>query len=100
MSLMYCASNSNGSGWLVSFIYVYQNMLAMFSPWCQQYPKLHCDSSSTASKCCGQHKMYHPYETNQTILKYECILKKNQYPCIGPKTFIIDLLVVTKSEKT
>ena len=44
MSLMYCALNSNGSGWLASFIYVYQNMLAMFSPWCQQYPKLHCDS--------------------------------------------------------
>ena len=77
-------------------------MMAMFPPWGQQYPKLHRDSSSTAmGKCCGQHKMYHPYETNQTIFKYECIFKKkNQYPCIGPKTFIIELLVVTKSEKT
>ena len=64
MSLMYCALSSNGSGWIASFIYVYQNMLAMFSPWCQQYPKLHCDSSSTASKCCGQHKMYYPLKSN------------------------------------
>ena len=74
----------------------------MFPPWCQQYPKLHCDSSFTAmGKCCGQNKMYYPYETNQTIFKYECIfVKKIQYPNVQPKTSSIALLIVRKSEKT
>ena len=71
-------------------------MLAMFPPWGQQYPELHRYSSSTAmGKCCGQHKMYHPYETNQTILKYECIfIEKINIQIYSQKPLVLTYLLL------
>ena len=98
MSLMYCASNSNGSSWLASFIYVYQNMLAMFSPWCQQYPKLHCDSSSTASKCCGQHKMYYPLKSNHFEI-WMYFYKKINIQIYDQKPLVLTYLLLVNQKK-
>ena len=98
MSLMYCALNSNGSGWLASFIYVYQNMLAMFSPWCQQYPKLHWDSSSTASKCCGQHKMYYPLKSNHFEI-WMYFYEKINIQIYGQKPLVLTYLLLVNQNK-